>query len=137
MAADAQVVIEGHFPAGEKVALVRRHGDWPEVGRGETIDRAKVGKDSRVVFEGLVEGERFWAVGEDGAGRAVGATAAVATEPAPVLSAEEVATELAGTVAQTAGEPQKPKPLGKGKVAASHTEQGEAPLVDPETGERR
>ena len=79
----AAVHLSGRFPAGTRVGLYNRAGDFPTAASlGEEVKTAKVKDDSTVSFDGLPEGETYWVAAEiDGELRTAAVTAKAQPDP--------------------------------------------------------
>ncbi len=96
MANNASVTLRGGFPVGTEVGLYPRTGDFFRGGR--SVQKGKVGDDGHVRFDGLEEGDRYWAAAEvDDRVRARAVTAKVQPGAKKALAAKEVRERLHAT----------------------------------------
>lgn len=125
VAGAAQVVLDSTFPAGCKVEIQERLGDF--YAPGETLTTATVPKDSRLVIEGLDYRQEYWAVGEleDGSQKVVGVTAKIPVErslPAPSRAQRSAQSRPAGPGGEVITGPRNTRTASKGNGKAQLTE---------------
>lgn len=101
---NASVRLLGRFPAGSKVGLYPRHGDYysPD-SLGDPVATRKADKDGGVVFTDLQDGQRLWVTSDADYNLGVSVTAKVRAVPSDEAKARPVGPEARQLHAQNTG----------------------------------